>query len=446
MFQRHSRIGRRFSPLAAAFLVLAGTLMLSNGMNSVAAGARLQAGCGSPPCGPIKHIIIMVKENRSFDNLFGRFKGANGTTYYRKNGQKLKLGKAPDQLRNDILNNYLATKNAIDGGRMDGFYKASGAVRFGHDYADSQFPPSAMSSYFAYARRYSLADRYFGTVASASFPNHLVLVSGQNLGVIDNPYDPPSQGRWGCDAQSSVHVSVLTKGRVRSRFPCWKVNTVADEANAAGVSWKYYVSPAGQRSYVWSTFDAIKQIRDDPRQWSNVQDPSQFMADLSSGKLPALSWLIPPFDKTEHIPASECVGQNWTTDQINAVMNSQYWQNSVIIVTWDDYGGFYDHVAPPRKNAYGLGPRVPLLVISPFTRPHLIYRAPLDHRSIIRFVEDTLGLPRLTDYNRSAGSLAPMLNVSQPPQPPMVLKDRQCSAKPLSKGMLRVAQRFGVSG
>jgi phospholipase C len=413
------------------------------GISGSNAAAPHATGCGGVPCGPIRHIILIVKENHSFNNLFGRFPGVNSTTYYKnKKGRWLKLKPTPDQMKSDILNDYSATRKAIDGGKMDGFSLIAGAYQNGQNVADTQFTPKQEQGYFQYAKAFGLADNFFSTVASASFPNHLVLVAGQSMHVIDNPFDPKHQSNWGCDAASSIHVETLHKGKYVPVVPCFTAETLADELNAAGLSWKYYSSPLGQRGYVWSTLDAFKRIRYSQQWTANVADPSQFDTDVANGKLPAMTWLTAPFDDSEHIPASQCKGENWTVDRINTIMKSVYWKRSVIVLTWDDYGGFYDEVPPPKVNDYMLGPRVPALIISPFSRPHFIYTNELDARSIIAFVEKQYHLSRLALFDRGGNSIASMLDLKQHPLPPLVLKDQPCSSKSASRALIENAFRL----
>ena len=138
------------------------------------------------------------------------------------------------------------------------------------------------------------------------------------------------------------------------------------------------------------------------------------------------SWVTPYLADSEHPPLSECAGENWTVEQINAVMNSQYWKNTAILLTWDDYGGFYDHVKPPTKNPYMLGPRVPLILISPYSKSHFISHTQYDFRSIVSFIEQTFGLPKKASYDRAIHNLTPMLTFSRTPLAPAPLSRTTC--------------------
>jgi phospholipase C len=198
---------------------------------------------------PIQHIVIIVKENRSFDNMFGRFPGADGTLVARENGRLHRMGITPDSVRYDLGHGDLSSLNALDHGKMDGFWRVSHAFQHHKDIADSEMDKARIPDYWAYARTFGLADHFFSTIAASSFPNHLVTVAGYSMNTVDNPmtqqYKNPNS--WGCDAQKGTFVDTFTN--VASRvFPCFSGKTLVDEANAAHVSWKYYPSFFSKRT------------------------------------------------------------------------------------------------------------------------------------------------------------------------------------------------------
>src|SRR5581483_7705682 len=130
--------------------------------------------------------------------------------------------------------------------------------------------------------------------------------------------------------------------------------------------------PFGQFGYVWNALDAVRNVRYSAEWKTNIYPESSFISDAEQGRLPAVTWLTPPTKQSDHPPFSMCAGENWTVRQINAVMGSSLWDSTAIVLLWDDFGGFYDHVAPPQTNPYELGPRVPMMVISPFSRAHTV--------------------------------------------------------------------------
>ncbi len=393
--------------------------------------------CRQPFCGPIRHIVIIVRENHSFDNMFGRFPGADGATTARVGDKVVKLTTTPDQMQHDLGHGGDAALQAVNNGRMNSFRWIAHAMQDGQDVADSQFSQSEIPNYWRYAERFSLADHFFSTVLASSFPNHLVTISGESAGAVWNPKVHGKVKSWGCDSSKASWVLWYRKGQTGTTWPCYNMKTLADEANTAHVSWKYYAPTVGHFGYIWSTFDAIRHIRFSKQWTSNVVPYQRFLVDATHNRLPALSWLTTDLPLSDHPPASICAGENWTVDQINAVMRSADWWHTVIVLTWDDFGGFYDHVPPPQRTRYELGPRVPTLVISPFARPHFIDGRTYDFRSIVRFVEDTYQLPHQTNYNRRVASIAGMLDVHQAFLPRMVLKTRECPAKSQSALQLK---------
>ncbi|HEV3311157.1 MAG TPA: alkaline phosphatase family protein [Chloroflexota bacterium] len=410
-----------------AWRALAGLLLgvgiLLVGVSSALGSARRHPACTLGPCGLFKHIVIIVRENHSYDNMFGLYPPGNGASWAHVANKHINMPRTPDFMPYDLIPSSAATRVAINGGKMNLFSDIPGAKLTGKDLADTQFGPAQMADYWTYARKFGLADRFFSTLASNSMPNHLVLVSGTNLGgVIDNPSRNSS---WGCDSPAGSVVPVYVNSKIQLKFPCFQGKTLADEANAASISWKYYAAPKGGLGYLWSTFDAVRHIRYSSQWATNVVPYTSFSRDAASGTLPALSWLTSSFALSEHPAASECAGENWTVKQINAIMSGPDWASTAIILTWDDFGGFYDHVAPPRETHYSLGPRVPTLLISPFSKRG-IYHGQLDFRSIIKYVEDQYALPHLMSYNRHVNSLSGMVDEHQTPIAPTSLPMLTC--------------------
>ncbi|MCA1842223.1 MAG: hypothetical protein LC792_03350, partial [Actinobacteria bacterium] len=177
---------------------------------------------------------------------------------------------------------------------------------------------------------------------------------------------------------------------------------------------------------------SIKHVRYGP-EWQKVVDPDQFLTDLAHGSLPHVSWLIPPDSFNEHPGAgvSVCSGENWTVEQLNAIQRSPEWRSTLVVIVWDDFGGFYDHVPPPRYDIMGLGPRTPALIVSPWTKPggnrkggsidHTTY----EFSSVLRFIEDRWGLKQLTSRDRRADPLSGALDFEQEPRlQPLILPQR----------------------
>jgi phospholipase C len=430
---RHRTRGRMLVTIAAGLLL---TGLATIGVWAQASGDDIARGSkpsqsgglclGGPSC-PIKHVVFIIKENHSFDNLFARFPGADGTTNAREGKRSVPIGVTPDHLSFDIDHGGNSARKAVDKGRMDNFYRLGGAIQFGHDYADSAYLPSEIPNYWAYAKHFALADHFFSSVMGPSFPNHLVMIAGASGRVVDNPTGSELSPSWGCDAvKGSMAREVAPNGTSHYVRPCFNFSTLADEATRNRVSWRYYAAQPGKSGYVWATFDAIQHIRYGPA-WAQADRPfERFVPDVEHGNLPAITWLTTDLADSEHPPASTCAGENWSVEQVNAVMRSPFWSSTAVVLTWDDFGGFYDHVRPPALSNIALGPRVPTIVISPYARPGFIDHRVHDFDSVLRFMENVFHLPSLPGTSTNISGIGSMLDFRQRPAKPLLLPLRKC--------------------
>jgi phospholipase C len=161
--------------------------------------------------------------------------------------------------------------------------------------------------------------------------------------------------------------------------------------------------------------------------WDQVVPTSSFLPDLEAGDLPAVSWLVPPTPVSDHPGyGSMCEGENWSVRMMNAIMASPEWRHTAVFMTWDDFGGFYDHVAPPHVDIYGYGPRVPLLIMSPWVPPGSVFSETSDFSSVLRFIERVHRLPALTDRDRHANDLMTAFDFGQRPIEGFALEPRRC--------------------
>ena len=401
-----------------SFLGLIVPLYLGQASNSAAPGhAQL----------PIQHIVIIDKENRSFDNLFGRFIGAEGTSHARvSDGKVIQLYHTPDSTLLDVGHAGSAAVLAVNGGKMDRFDLLPGALQNGKDIADSQYLEKDVPNYWKYARAFTLEDHFFSTILGPSFPNHLVTVAGTSGDTVDNPHGQLVHA-WGCDSGSQSFVNGIKPDGTRFvTHPCFDFQTIPDLLQQYHVTWAYYAPPAFKSGYVWSALDAVKHIRFSPLWKSNVRPDTTFIDDVKKGRLPSVSWLVTNARESDHPPASICLGENWTVRVVNAIMQSPYWRTTAILLTWDDFGGFYDHVPPPHEDVIALGPRVPTLVISPYARAHFVDHQQLEFDSFLRLIEQDFGLPSLTDRDRHAPSMLSSFDFHRKPASPLVLKTRRC--------------------
>ncbi|HEX3773504.1 MAG TPA: alkaline phosphatase family protein, partial [Polyangiaceae bacterium] len=370
---------------------------------------------------PIKHVVVIVKENHTFDNYFGSFPGAEGTLSGGQNLCDLPTGKgpcpqAPDKPSHDMDHGHAAGLIDWDGGKMDGWSKAGGSDT-GDLQTYAQYTEKDIPNYWKYARSFTLGDHFFANMIGPSLPGHMFTVAAQAGWATANPptdlpfkisgFPPKLYGPhpyWGCDEWPGDTVSILQNGSTaKNVFPCFSIPSTPDVL-PSGVNWKFYgTNFDGLFSEIWSPFDAISLIRNDASKWSHVVGTSQFTADIQAHTLPAVSWLVDQDQYSEHpdlalpglnVPlGGVCDGEGWTVKFVNQIMQSDYWQNTAIIFTMDDYGGWRDHVPPPRQyggtagQPYGLGFRLPLLVISPYAKPGFIFKEVSEQASIAKFIE-----------------------------------------------------------
>jgi phospholipase C len=211
-----------------------------------------------------------------------------------------------------------------------------------------------------------------------------------------------------------------------ARWPCTDVAVLPDRLQTAGISWKEY---RGENEWV-QPLRMVRHVRFS-NMWNNVVGSDRFVPDVNAGKLPAVSWLTPPFALSDHPPQSVCRGENWTVSAINAIMNSPEWSSTAIVLTWDDFGGFYDHVAPPHVDMYGLGPRVPTIIISPYSRPGYIDPTTYEFSSVLRFIETVFDVPPLTSRDATASDMLGAFDFNQTPLDPLPLQQRDCPITPI---------------
>jgi phospholipase C len=362
----------------------------------------------------IQHTVFIIKENRTFDNYFGGFPGADSAVKgMTSTGKVVNLSHMADSSPINLCNDWNCAWKAYDEGRMDKFDLLTGNLD-----AYTRMMQPDLPNYWAYAQRYALADRYFTSVQGPSLPNHLFTVAATAGGVIEN-VDNSTSGK-NCDGTPSGTVPVLDEnGNITRQSPCFDFQTLPDELEAAGISWKYYAQGGG----------ILSTIRHLSQSWffkQRIADTQQFEVDALAGHLPAVSWILPPAGAGEHPPESVCQGENWTVQVVNAVMQGPDWNSTAIFITWDDFGGLYDHVDPPEVDRYGLGPRTPLIIISPYAKSGYVSHTIYEQSSVLKFVENRYHLAPLTARDRAASNMLDSFDFSQPPRPPMVLTPRNC--------------------
>jgi len=400
----------------------------------------------------IQHVVFIVKENRSFDEYFGSFPGANGaTTGLTSTGQVVPLGQTNDAMPNDICHDWACLLAMMDYGRMDHFDLDPTCTQDGRLYCYSQMTQADIPNYFALAQNFTLADNNFSSLHGTSFPNHVYMIAASSAGFIGQAHLPTNQSlhEVGCSADPTSTAQVIDEhGNISNQYPCVDIQTLGDSLTAAGVSWSEY-APG---HVIYNAYEAINHYYNNPTLWAQHMLPySQFSSDALAGKLPAVVWLSGN-NESEHPPFSTCDGENWTIEQINAIMQGPDWNSTAIFVTWDDPGGFYDHVAPPYEDQFGLGPRVPLLIISPYAKAAYISHTQYEPSSVLKFIEERWGLQPLTERDANANDTTDSFDFTQTPLSPVVLSTRSCPVveasqtfQPQSVGTKSGVYQIGVS-
>ncbi len=383
---------------------------------------------------PVKRVIYLMLENRSFDNLFGRFPGVEGTTVGNMLGAEKPLLRCPDWLPGDLGHDRGSALAQYNDGKLDNF----GINLYGDPWAYTQFFGPEIPAYWHWAREYAISDHFFSSVLGPSLPNHFHFIAGQSAGVADNPENigtqpfdatsgQPGGGHfksWGCDAvavgDESVYIAKVDEhGHETKVDPCFNFPTVGQQLTNHGIDWSYYAPLPGYLGYFWNAYNSVDQVFHTDLWHEHAQhNIDDLIGDIQAGTLPPVTWAVPHFQLSDHPPASSAFTHNWVMDVVDALMRSDLWENTVLFLTWDEWGGFYDHVKPPQLDETGLGFRVPLLTISPYTRRGLIDDELGDFSTPLRFIADNWGLPYLTPRIAKAHNLEHVFDFASAPRPP----------------------------
>jgi phospholipase C len=375
----------------------------------------------------IQHVVIIVQENRTVDNLFQFLRGANTQSYgFNSQGQQIAL--RPRQLTapynpGHVHLDFLA---AYNNGAMNGFDLESCRGTCPADMAYAYVPKNEVEPYYAMAEAYTFADEMFQTNQGPSFPAHQYLVSGtstlnngSNDRAASNPLTSDGALTGGCDAPRGSLVAVINPrggepDELRS-YPCFRRKALMNELDQAGISWRYYQATPGPG--IWNAVDAIHSIWSNDREYNqNVVTPSaRVLRDISRQRLASVVWVTPTQAASDHPKVNDGSGPSWVASVVNAIGESSYWDNTAIFVVWDDWGGFYDHVAPQIVNAYELSFRVPMIVISPYARVHYVSHTPYEFGSILKFTEKVFGLRSLRTTDARAHDLFDCFDFNRAP-------------------------------
>jgi phospholipase C len=394
---------RRLGVFTAVIGVLTATLS-GGGAGATPRGSRVS---GPPRFTSLQHIVVLMQENRSFDNYFGALNREGqpasepGPTSRTRSATIAPFHQTANCEVTDLNHSWTGTHAEINNGRMDGFPAQNAAAGDpGGSRAMGYYDSSDLPFYYGLANAFGVGDRYFASVPGPTYPNRFYELAGTSFGHIDNNL-PPAGG--------------------------FTQPTIFGRLQQAGISWKVYdaqVATAGFFTDVQAHMDHVQPI-------------SQYMADAAAGTLPQVAFVEPTYiakvtqESDEHPPANIQVGQQFTAGVIRALMTSPNWSSSALLLTWDEHGGYYDHVAPPAApkpdsippmlgatdtrvafDRYGV--RVPFLAISPFSKPHFVSHRVSDHTSILRLIEQRFQLQPLTRRDAQANNLLEYFDFANP--------------------------------
>jgi phospholipase C len=402
-----------FSLSLSACAQAPGSVPLSSAMPKRQVPSRAHHALVNPQ---IQHVVIIVQENRSFNNLFMGFPGADTSSEgKRSDGQTVAL--MPVHLESgDIGHSHQNFLVSYDGGKMDGFDQET--------YDQPQHPllpysyvtPSEIQPYWQLAQQYVLGDQMFQSNSGPSFPAHQYLIAGES----DDADGNPGGDVWGCDAPKSVRAPQMAPDGQQEKtgvFPCFSYQTLGDLLDAQHLTWRYYAPQAGAAGYIWSAYDAISQIRYGSDWTSDVESPeTTILTDIANGQLANVTWVAPSASDSDHAGVNKGTGPDWVASVVNAVGKSPFWDTTAIFVVWDDWGGWYDNVAPRQLDVMGLGFRVPLIVVSPYAKQGYVSHQQHEFGSILKFTEETFGLPSLGTTDARADDLSDCFNFLQVPR------------------------------
>ncbi len=448
---------------AAVFflLLLCASAVMIVGLNGCGGGSATLSSVGG---WKIQHVVIIFQENRTPDNLFQDQNLINAgadiaSSGMNSLGQTLPLAKIdlgtnginPDNY--DLSHAHAAFVNMCDYNAAAGACAMDGADKImpgcavgvtGCWPANPQFMyvnPDDVSPYFQMAEQYTFGDRMFQTNQGPSFPAHQYIISGTSapatgskLYVAENPLGVMNpEDNTGCTAPANETVGVINPAGVETTmYPCFEHATLTDLLDNAGISWRYYAPGPGS---IWTAPNAIQHMcgpnATPPNAtacigdtWKNKvvlatkNNPVPVLNDIANHQLPTISWVMPNGLESDHALSNDGSGPSYVASIVNAIGNSSYWENTVILLTWDDWGGWYDHVPPPKiVNSYEYGFRVPLIVMSPFAKQAYISHVQHDFGSILHFIEEAYRLPSLGYADADADDLSDCFDFLQSPLP-----------------------------
>ena len=354
----------------------------------------------------IQHVIFIVQENRSFNYMFMGFPGANTQNYgYDTNGNKIMLHSQTMKTSWDINHGLTEFLQDFDNGKLDGWnkqYACCGSIPSNFAYAYA--PQSEVATYWKMAKQYVLADNLFQSNLDGSFVAHQYIIAGYSQSAVNYP-----STYWGCPGGKQDQVPTITQSRGigPAEVPCFDYPTIGDSADTAGISWRFYSGVYGGDGGLWQSYQAINHIYKGP-DWTadNITPPAQFLTDVQNGTLANITWVMPTYANSDHPGFESSTGPAWVASVVNAVGQSPFWKDSAIFLIWDDWGGWFDPVAPVYEDYDGTGFRIPAVIISPYAKKGYVSHIQYETSSVLRFMEDNFALPQLAASDARAADPA----------------------------------------
>jgi len=378
----------------------------------------------------IQHVVVIVQENRSLENFFAGYPGADAPTYGYATG---KQGRFKIELRGitfdgpDLRHDWYSSIEDWNNGQMDGFDQFGKPSRHNGPHPAYEYvEPKYIVPYWTMAQQYVLADHMFPTEFGGSFTAHLTLIAGtDDLNPTRAEVNFPTQVPDDCDSPPGTVSYVVDTRRIVSQtaqFPCFtQFSTIAKSLDAAGISWQIYATKVLDAG-LWEPFEAIKSVRYGS-DWPNdiVAPQTKILTNPEHGKLASVTWVTPSLEDSDHPHAHSDTGPSWVASVVNAIGKSRYWKSTAIIVLWDDWGGWYDNEPPPQLDFRGLGIRVPCLIISPYAKHGYVSHTQYEYASILKFIEQAFRLSPLGSAadgytDERAASIANSFDFKQPPR------------------------------
>ncbi len=398
------RTARIILPIYASILVLC---LFGCGKASLVSNIPLDPS-GPPLPLQFQHIVVIMQENRSFDNMFNGFPGADTVQTGMYKGTAVPLQPTPLGGGPDFDHTHVGWWREWDHGAMDNFINGTSMGAY------SYVNPSEVAPYWTLAKNFTLGDRMFQSNTGPSFVAHQYMIAGQSAGASENP---SSSTAWGCGSPTGTTVPLVGPNGtdLPGVFPCFDYPTMADLLDAKGITWRYYAPGSNDSYFIISAYQAIRHIFFGADWQNNVISPeTRVLSDIAAGQLAQVTWIVPSFVTSDH-PGAPPYGPEWVASIVNTIGGSKFWSSTAIFISWDDWGGFYDHVPPPQIDNMGLGFRVPVIVVSPYAKHGYISHVTHESGSFLHFTEFIFALPSLGSRDATSDDFSDCFDLTQSP-------------------------------